>query len=379
MAIDWGAVGGGGLSALGSLGGGLLSSASAASAAKKQIKAQYRLHEESAAAREMYSQMARADQEIAQKNLLAGEQAKLNLLSSLGQPGTYGPGPGSVSGPLSLGVLQPTGISGLTPQGLATSTLKKSGFVTGEDVRIKEKPKYLGVKNWEVSGEVINPEALTAQIQGTSGFRTVSKMVAEAEQLMNREGPLWNQLNNSIVGGIYETNAAFQRQAMEQVARSVARGGTARRVGLGMAQAFQVQEQVNRTRTGQLWQAKMQLEEYRTNYAQQVTNFSQAWVNNEAGVRDSFSNALQNLQMFWSTTMAPTLAGATVNAQSATQRGILNASQGIMDAAGVKSQAISGAINGIIGVGQQILGGLFPQNQESSSTQPTPSGIAFNP
>jgi hypothetical protein len=174
-------------------------------------------------------------------------------------------------------------------------------------------------------------------------------MVAEAEQLMNRTGPLWNQLNNSVVGGIYESNAGFQREAMEQVSRNLARGGGARRVGLQMAQAFQVQEKINRQRTGQLWQAKMGLEQYRVKHAQEVGSYAQAWVNNTSGIRDAFTNATQNLQLFWASTMAPTLAGATTAAASATQQGVLNAGAGIQNSINTKSQAISGAIEGITG------------------------------
>lgn len=363
-------------SVLGGLASGLIGAREQAKVAKKQIKQQRRIHEESSASREKYSQMARADQDIARQNLLAGEQARLNVLSSLGQPGTYGPGPGSTSGPISLGILKPTGLSGLsakTPQSLLTSgTISKKGYVTGEEVKLKKKPSWKGYKEWEVTGAEFSPEMMAAQVKDTAGFRTVSRMVAEAEQLMNREGPLWEQLNNSVVGSVYESNAAFQRDAMEQLSRSLAKGGTARRAGLQMAQAFQVQEQINRTRTSQLWQAKMNLEDYRNKYAQEVTSYSQAWVNNHAGIRDAFTNALQNLQLYWSSTMAPTLVGATTAAQSATQQGILNASQGLMDAANTKSQAISGAIEGIIGLGQEALGSYI----SGSSSEVSATGSA---
>jgi len=337
-----------------------MSSSAQKSVIKKQIKSQERIHEESAAERQRSSQMARADAEIAQKNLLQSEQARLNILTSLGQPGTYGPGIGDRTGPISLGILAPTKLSGLygSQQNSlsAAGRMSITGSVDPREVALRNQPRISIAKKWETTGVDLDPAAMAAEVKSSAGFRTVSRMVAEAEQLMNREGPLWDQLNNSIVGGIYESNATFQRQAMEQVARNLARGGTARRAGLQVAQAMQVQEGINRQRTNQLWQAKLSLEEFRSSYGQQVQSFSQAWVSNHAGIRDAFTTALNNLQMHWASTMAPVLAGATVGAQSATQQGIANASQGAMQAIATSANAMSGAFQSIQGIGQQVLG-----------------------
>jgi len=324
--------------------------------AKKAMKQQRMMHEESSATRLWAGQKVEASVDIARQNLLAGEQSRLNVLGSLGQPGTYGPSPGSTSGPINLGVLTPGGLGGMYGQGGGPGSLygsgetSMSGSVTGGDVALKGGGSWKGKKDWEVHGAELDPAAMAEEVKGTAGFRTVSRMVAETEQMMNREGPLWDQLNNSVVGGIYESSAAFQRSAMEQVARGMARGGSARRTSVQMAEAMRVQEQVNRQRTGQLWQAKMGLEQYRVSSAQQVTAFAQEWVNNTSGIRDNFTNALQSLQLFWSTTMAPVLAGASVGAQSATQQGVLNAGAGLAAAAATRSNAFSGMADSLGGV-----------------------------
>ena len=76
-------------------GAGIASAAMMAKAQKKiakwNIASQERIHEASAADREKYSQMVQAESQIAQKNLLASEQARSTVMSMLGQPGTYGP------------------------------------------------------------------------------------------------------------------------------------------------------------------------------------------------------------------------------------------------------------------------------------------------
>ena len=66
-----------------------------------------------------------------------------------------------------------------------------------------------------------------------------------------------------------------------------------------MAQAMQVQEKVNRARTGELWQAKAGLEKFRTQQVQSINTFADAWVGNQAGIRDTFTGALNTLQMHW--------------------------------------------------------------------------------
>jgi len=329
--------------------------------AKQAMKQQRLMHEESSATRLWAGQKVEASVDLARQNLMAGEQARLNVLGALGQPGSYGPSPGSTSGSINLGILKPTGLGGLYGQGNSPGSLygsgqtSMSGSVTGADVALKGGGAWKGKKDWEVHGAELDPAAMAEEVKGTAAFRTVSRMVAETEQMINREGPLWDQLNNSVVGGIYESSAAFQRSAMEQVSRGMARGGSARRSSIQMAEAMRVQEQVNRQRTGQLWQAKMGLEQYRVTSAQQVTAFAQEWVNNTSGIRDNFTNALQSLQLFWSTTMAPVLAGASVGAQSATQQGIFNAGAGLAAAAATRSNAFAGmadAMGGAIeGVG----------------------------
>jgi len=345
-------------------------------AARMQVDSQERIAEQAAGEREALSQATRADQGIATRNLLASEQARMQVRSALGSPGTYGRGSG---GGLNLGNLQPSGLGGLggTSGGGFSSGLglqRESGNVTREDasqVAIREAGQWDGSKGWEVEGAELDGNQIAQNVMSGSGFRAVSGMVAEAEQLQNREGPLWNQLNNSVVGGIYESAAAGQREMMENVAMNMAKGGSARRQGLQMAQAMQVQEKVNRARTGELWQAKAGLEKFRTQQVQSINNFADAWVGNQAGIRDNFTGALNSLQMHWSSTMAPGLVSASINAQGITAGGVADASQGLMDAINVKYEGMSGALEGIIGAGTQLLGAAV-----DTWGGGTPSGLA---
>lgn len=365
--------------------GGAISAGKMAKAQKKiaqwQIESQERIHEASAADREKYSQMSLGHQDIAQQNLLASESARVNIMQSLGQPGTYGDP--YTGGAITLPGISPLGTSGMSVAGngegdlLSSGKQYRSGRVTRKDVKIGGKGKWKGKRKWEVEGALLDADQMADAARNTSGFRQVSQMVAEAEQIMNRKGEAWNQLNNSIVGSIYESGAAMHKQQLEMISKNMAQGGSTRRVGLQMAQAMQVQENTNRVRTGELWQAKAQLEEFRTQNAQQVSNFSQQWVNNQAGIRDAFTASLNQLQLHWSETMAPTLAAATVGAQSATQQGVLKASGGLNAALQTKMGAIQSGI-GMIGnladgvIGSFSEGGMFgsPTTEQALANAP---------
>jgi hypothetical protein len=247
------------------------------------------------------------------------------------------------------------GAVGSMPGGIWGGTQKRTGLVTREDVSTGRKAGkgmmsgFTGTRKWEAEGKVMDPAQMAAAITAQPAFGAVSGMVAEANQLMNREGPMWNELNNSVVGSVYEGAAALQRQQMEEISRMQAAGGNARHAGLAMAQRFQVQENVNRQRTSQLWQSRMALEQYRTQAAQRNISYAQAWVDNQSGIRDSFTAALTNLRTFWSQTIPGVAIPASARATAATQQATQAGYQGLMEATQARGNAIGGAIEGLTG------------------------------
>ncbi len=369
--------------------GGGIAAAKMAKALKKiarmQIASTERLAEASAGEREQYSQMSQGYQNIASQNLLASEEAKSMLMSALGTPGTYGGR--DTGGAITLGNLTPMGLDGVAGGGggsslLSSGRLIESGTVDRDDVAIgggSKGSKWTGKRSWEVSGLGLDAQKMADAAKNTAGFRAVSGMVAEAEQLQNREGKLWNQLNNSIVGGIYESSAAMHKQQMEQIAKNMAQGGSARRMGLQMAQVMQVQEGINRSRTSSLWQAKAGLEQYRADRVTEVTNFSQDWVNNQAGIQDAFVANLNQIQMHWAKTLPPTLISASLGAQNMAQQGILDASQGMMTALQTKNDGIMGMIDSISGLGKIAMGTIMGDGLLASGAPSTQQALANAP
>lgn len=331
--------------------GGLKQAKAQKKVARRMIASQEKIYEAGEATRRMYGEKVEAQGQIAQEQLRAAEQARFNVTAMLGKPGTYDmPRPaGPFESPLGLGGIYDPGAR---PGGVLTAagrTISKTGEVTGEDVKIGGKARYKGTAAWSETGEVLDPNRLTQEIASTAQFRTISRLTAEAEQIANRQGPLWDQLNASVTGGIYEGAAAGQRQMMEQLSREMAKGGSARRQGMAIASAMRMQEDINRTRSSALWQAKSQLESLRTTIISDTQNLTNNWLSNTAGIRDNFTATLTNLQTFWSQVMPANLVGAQAATQQNLANNVMQGDQMMMQAVNTKYQAIIGGTNSIIG------------------------------
>lgn len=339
--------------------GGSAASASAKKkAAKKMKKEAERSYSLGEAYRQSIDQRMMAETGLATQNLSATEQAKANIFGALGKPGTYG-----YKSP--LGTSGPIGMSGLTPQGLSplgTATgspggaimgkaVTKEGAVTAKDVGSKW---TFGDQKWKVEGQELDPNAIAGQAMESESFKTVSGMVAEAQQLMNREGPLWDELNHSVVGGIYESSAGIHRQMMDDLARTAAQGGSASRQAQASVGRMRAQEAVNRTRTQALWSSKLQMEQWTHAYAQNTMKFAQDWTNNLFGVRDEYTSALTNLRTMWSQTMPIALMQAQMGAGGKLEQG----KQASIDMALQATQTkIAGIVNAVSSVGN-LAGGM---------------------
>jgi hypothetical protein len=373
-----GAIIGAGITAAATTGAGMLQSAEQAAASKDVQEEQTQMLEEQATTRQMYSEMVQADVQAARDQLNTAEQVKLNLTSLMGQPGTYGP---TTGGPISLGVLRPTGVGGLGIRAGAGSAgpltgrrVTVSGEPIGSEWALNRQAEFTGARPWEKTYDVMDPAAMTEQIAGTAGFRAVSQMVAEAEQLVRRSGPAWESLNQTMVGSIYEGAAQAQRETAAQISQLMARKGGAGRAGWAAAQAMMSQERINRDRSNQLWQARAQLEEFRMKYPPQVLDYSQAWINNQAGIRDAYTANLMQLQLHWSTTMAPVLVGAASQLTAVGMEQSTKVGEGLMTAANTKGQAISGAIEGLVGAVKTAVGEYANQQAGGGGSTPTAAG-----
>jgi hypothetical protein len=325
-----------------------------------QISAQERMD------RDRYSQMAGAEGQLAREQLRSSEAARGLVMGQLGAPGTYGSdtagsgsfqvnlgGAGNAFGSSPGGLYGEKTLSGVAEGGKYN---RKTGQTSGE---------------WEVTGTVDDPFETATRITNQAQFSAVSALVGEAVQLGNREGEMWDNLTNSSIGGVMAGAARQQRAAMEMISRSMARGGSARRAGLAIAQKMAVTEQNNKMLTDGLWKARNDLEAVRSSTIQNNINFANAWVDNQSGIRDSYTQALASLRTHW-TGIVPALLGANSSSAGAAFKANIGATDALMTSQTTKANAIASAAQYLGGALQNQVG-IWKDKQDANQT---PAGAA---
>lgn len=312
---------------------------------------------------------------LAQKQLSAAESARIGLFNRLGDIGTYEEGYEDYA----RRTRGPTGLAGAIGGGTPTGTT--GGLFT----RVEEKDKVKGTFQYvsdiseggavtgknvgrdfsvTVEGDVLNVPAYLEQVQDSRTFRMMSRLTAEADQLIRREGPLWDELNKSVVGSIYEQTGALQRETMRTISDNLAKGGTARRAGLAAIEAMRAQENINRQRTEALWQSSMAVEQWTRDNASKVMQMNQDYVNNLGGIRDSYNQMMTNITMFHGTGVMPAqINAANANVDSFVQLSKLE-SQRNDDKNGL-GQIVSGISSMVLSAG---LKGIFGEQNTSTNT-----------
>jgi hypothetical protein len=223
----------------------------------------------------------------------AAEEAKLEVYSLLGKEGTYGPGseggvgyenlsnvddPDSYYDTSGLGLSQPNQD---LRQSMAYSTGKKGLLGTPRE-------------------GVLDPKAYADKISKTASFRTQSKQVAEAEQLLNEEGPAWDELRNSTTGVINDQSALMLRDTLRQLRNDAAKGGSARRTAMNEFNTILAQERAQRVRVENTWKSNLALHDLVRKNADRVQAGTHNFMQSLPQVNDAFRSAMMqsaNMQM----------------------------------------------------------------------------------
>lgn len=218
-----------------------------------------------------------------QAQLMAAEMAKMQVYGRLGAPGTYGPDAAAAAAANPAGSVYDTTSSASQPdQGLKQSM----PYFKGAD-------DFLG----KTRMGILDPEAYAAKIAQSSSFRTRSALTAEAEQLANREGELYNRLENSIIGVINEGAALSLREQMREIRTSGARGtrGAAgpRNAAMQDARVINAMEGSMRARVQQTWEAMKGFQEMLWNQIDNVQEGNITFLENLPGTNEAFRLAMK--------------------------------------------------------------------------------------
>ena len=141
---------------------------------------------------------------------------------------------------------------------------------------------------------VIDQEKFQKKVEGSTQFRLMSKLTAEAEQLVNREGPLYDEMISNLQLPIIEGAGALARENTEQLRRAMQRGGSARRTAFEAVQKIRAQERVNSAKVQQLSQTRFELDKWSRENAKSTLEFGQSWASNLGGIRESYQGAMDN-------------------------------------------------------------------------------------
>lgn len=304
-----------GIGAIGSIGGALLGGKKDGKV--KLSRAQKRL----AGAAELEQQKAILRGEMAagmaQKQLAASEAARIGLFNRLGDVGTYEESYEDYAARTRGAAEFATGASIGGPGGLFKTVTErdkvKGTFQYVADVSEGQAVPYKSVGrdfSVQLEGQMLDVPEFMKQATDSRQFRMLSKLTAEADQLIRKEGPLWDEFNASIVGSIYEQSGALHRENMKQISDNLARGGTARRAGVAAIEAMRAAENTNRMRTEAVWQSKLAIDQWARDNAANVMQMNMAYVDNLGGLRDNYNQMMTNITMFHGTGIMPTQVSA---------------------------------------------------------------------
>lgn len=243
---------------------------------------------------------------------ISAERTKLSVLSALGQEGTYGPNATgtNLSDSDSVFMTEAKGLA-RADQSLAQfgpnakvgemGMIRKGSKRTGDwtldpdtgkwgQADVEEKTQAIYQKGLRQG--IVDPDAYTDAISNSALFRIQSQQVAEAEQLLNQEGPLWDRLNNSTYGVISETAALALRDTMRQIKNSMAKGGSARRTGANEFRVIQAAERARYEQGQATFKANLQLRDTIVSNADRVTRGAQSFVDSLPLLNESYRTAM---------------------------------------------------------------------------------------
>jgi hypothetical protein len=266
--------------------------------------------------------------EGAEARNLAIEESKMEVYGLLGKEGTYGPEADRAAG---AGIVDSESYFDTSGEGGSQrwqdpansmkyfgwqSRVKERDPVTGKKIKVnKDREAWL---NTPREG-VLDPEAYAAEISKSASFRTQSKQVAEAEQLLNQEGPAWDELSNSITGSINDQTAIHLRDTLRQLKNDAAKGGSARRVAMNEFNTILAQERAQRTRVENTWKSNLALFDLVRKNADRVQIGTRNFMASLPQVNDAFRDAIgqaAQMQMHAGQTLANVAQNAYAVRQS---------------------------------------------------------------
>ena len=222
---------------------------------------------------------------------VAIETTKANVFMSMGQPGTVGPGSTGTSF---------TGSGAGGEGGAVNYEMFDKNAMPNQDLRVYGSYGGTGQLDTPRTG-ILDPAGYTNALSKSIPFQIQSQQVSESQQLLNREGPAWDLLENATLGQIHEGAALQLRDTLRQLKNQHAKGGTARRTALNEFNSILAAERAMRTRVSETWQANLRLHDYVRQNADRVAAGTSKFIADLPGLNDAYRGAMMEtakLQIF---------------------------------------------------------------------------------
>jgi len=160
----------------------------------------------------------------------------------------------------------------------------------------------------------IDPDAMVRETEKSSQFRIMSRLTAESEQLLAREGSLYEEMQKNLQLPIIEGAGAQARENAEVLKRQFARGGAARRQGFETVQKIRSQERTNASKMQNISNSRFEMDKWSRDNARTNLAFGQNWAANLGGIRESYQSAMDNAASLMLNSALPIMAQTTGSA-----------------------------------------------------------------
>ena len=257
------------------------------------------------AAAESMQEGASAKEDVRRSEDVYGQVSNL-----LGAEGTY-PGSSGYKGP-TIG----------QPQ---ESIFETKGTVSGAalaQIKPKDQARSKGLLEEQARGLDVNKTV--NQITSSKSFGIASQLTAEASQMMNREGPMYERLQKSITNPILKRGSQMLDDSLEELKGSYARGGRARREGMKDAMKIQAQMEANEFVGSKMVEANASFDQWARDNARSTLAFNQQWASNLQGVRSQYTNSMGAAREFMLKAAIPTASSMQSQADAINQQGKKN-------------------------------------------------------
>lgn len=271
---------------------------------------------------------AAASVEGMQRNVLGAESARVDIQSSLGAPGTYD-------------LPQGLGLGQTAPQ----ATANTGGLIKSEKAKSFWATQGLPEGNVETLN-TMDPEAVSNRVKGSSEFRIRSRMTAESEQMLARQGDLYDRFIKNQVTPVSEALGAAARESMSERKRMMAKGGSARRQAFAMESELREKEQQASEKATQISGIMLKTDQYARDYASKTLEGNTAWLNNLGGIRDDHVKLANGVYQSMLQDALPNM----FKAEMANHK--MRA-----EAHAAKRAKTMGMVNTVLGIGMSMVGG----------------------